>query len=288
MSISRCMSQFRFSTAPGYFLTNQGIASVIGLVNPSCLSITGAWNATLLNGRELTTLKSYLQHLFNISSKTGSTVYTLISSHHYYCGGGVPGYWLWSPRTLHWLCGSPVLCCRWWRRACLSAVSSWGWFSEGWLPVATTTSRNRCVCEWVGGRGFVCVLAGGNMFHVYIGGGGWGGGELSVSLSHNALLSDSHTKHAFLLCAWLTWVCLAFALFLFVFLPHLSNLSFSWRRRRCPIAIEQGRRSPPRSSASWDSQTLMSDKHHWHTLPVHYLVQIFFVPKLQTEVYFYF
>ena len=38
--------------APASFLTNQGISSLIGWGNPSCLSITGARNVTILNGRE--------------------------------------------------------------------------------------------------------------------------------------------------------------------------------------------------------------------------------------------
>ena len=34
------------------FLTDQGIFPMIGSGNPSCISITGALNATLFNGRE--------------------------------------------------------------------------------------------------------------------------------------------------------------------------------------------------------------------------------------------
>ena len=43
-----CMKQFRFSTAPRSFLTNQDISNLIGQMNPSCLSITCVLNATLL------------------------------------------------------------------------------------------------------------------------------------------------------------------------------------------------------------------------------------------------
>ena len=47
-----CMRQLRFWMAPGSFLSNEGISSLIGSGNPSCMSITGEWNTTLLNGRE--------------------------------------------------------------------------------------------------------------------------------------------------------------------------------------------------------------------------------------------
>ena len=41
----------RFYTYPCSFMTNQGITSVSGFANSSRLSITGAENLTLLNGR---------------------------------------------------------------------------------------------------------------------------------------------------------------------------------------------------------------------------------------------
>ena len=112
-------SDFDFRSAPGSFLPNQGLSSLNGMENPSCLSITGPWNTTLLHlGR------GYWRSLCLFGFKTFSVVSTTLklscplfqSAFHHNKELIQPGIRLWRP-TYH----LHTVICNW----CSNSFSQW-------------------------------------------------------------------------------------------------------------------------------------------------------------------